>query len=314
MSLAQDHLATIRKAVGTVLRRRGFRTVSKRNWARGGDVEGWVVVGWQGDKWNTKAQAEASLSVAVWPPGTREHLEELRGTEVEPFMAANAPVLGTARQVTRDPAADTYTVVADMSDNELAVQVERAKAFAEAMVAWAETMLDARVSATLMRDNYAVAALLARDPDWPGLDSTLDRLTAAFQRDPRPIELHPVLQRWRRERGLPEVPLPDWSRYASRSNGTRPLDSPRAELIAGIGTAVEFRFADGTNRLPRAEDVPDAELIDRWRQERRRAPLPAGVLHELPEWLPYAEWLDVDATPPLTTVARKRAWPWRSNK
>ena len=159
--------------------RRGFRTVSKRNWARGGDVEGWVVVGWQGDKWNTKAQAEASLSVAVWPPGTREHLEELRGTEVEPFMAANAPVLGTARQVTRDPAADTYTVVADMSDNELAVQVERAKAFAEAMVAWAETMLDARVSATLMRDNYAVAALLARDPDWPGLDSTLDRLTAA---------------------------------------------------------------------------------------------------------------------------------------
>ncbi len=52
------------------------------------------------------------------------------------------------------------------------------------MVAWAGTTLDARVSAPSMRDNLAVAALLARHPDWPGLDPTLDRLTAAFQRDP----------------------------------------------------------------------------------------------------------------------------------
>jgi hypothetical protein len=156
-----------------------------------------------------------------------------------------------------------------------------------------------------------VAALLAGHPDWPELDPALDRLTAAFQRDPRPIELHPVLQRWRRERGLPEVPLPPWSRYASRPAGNGTLDSPRAELRAGLGTAVEFRFADGSTRLPRAEDLPDADQIRRWREEARRAPLTEGVLHELPEWLPYAGWLEAPEAP--ATVARRR-WPWRNTK
>ena len=182
MPVAQDHLATIRKAVGAVLRRHGFRTDSKRTWRRGDDVEGWVVVAWQGDRWNTKAEAEASLNVAVWPPGTREHYGELWGSEVDPFVAVNAPVLGTGGNVAGDPSADTYAVVADLADDELAEQVRRAEAFAEAMVAWAGTMLDARVSAPSMRDSDAVAALLARHPDWPELDTTLDRLTAAFQR------------------------------------------------------------------------------------------------------------------------------------
>ena len=310
--VAQDHLATIRKAVGVVLRRRGFRADAPRLWRRGDDGEGWLVADWQGDKWNTKTAAEASLSVAVWPPGTREHLSELCGRAVEPFVAANAPVLGTGRKVTGDPTADTYPVAADMTHDELAEQVRRAEAFAEVMVAWAGTMLDARVSAPSMRDGNAVAALLAAHPDWQGLDPTLDRLTAAFQRDPRPIELHPVIQRWRRERDLPEVPLPAWSRYASGPNGNGTLDSPRAELLAGIGTAVEFRFADGSTRLPRAEDLPDAALIRRWREESRRTPLPAGVLHELPEWLPYAGWLDTPVPP--ATVARRRPWPWRNTK
>jgi len=170
-------------------------------------------------------------------------------------------------------------------------------------------MLDARVSAPSMRDNLAVAALLARHPDWPGLDPTLDRLTAEFQRDPGPIELHPVIRRWRRERGLPDVPLPTWVRYASRPYGNRAHNSPRAELLAGIGTGVEFRFADGTTRLPRAEDLPDANLIRRWREDSRQAHLPAGVLQELPEWLPYAEWLT--DPPPPATVTQRRRWPWR---
>jgi hypothetical protein len=130
--VAQDHLATIRKAVGAVLRRHGFQPESKRTWHRGDDAEGWVVVAWQGDKWNTKAQAEASLSVAVWPPGTREHLAEMLGRQVEPFVAANAPVLGTGRTVAGDPTAGSYPVVADMADEEVAEQVRRAEAFAEA--------------------------------------------------------------------------------------------------------------------------------------------------------------------------------------
>ena len=225
--VAQDHLATIRKAVGAVLHRHGFRTDSPRLWRRGDDVEGWLVVAWQGDKWNTKTAAEASLSVAVWPPGTREHLGELRGREVEPFVAANAPVLGTGRKVTGDPTADTYPVAADMADDELAEQVRRAEAFAEVMVAWAVTMLDARVSAPSMRDGNAVAALLAGHPDWPGLDPTLDRLTAAFQRDPRPIELHPrdpALAPRARPPGGPPAGL-----VALR---VRPLRQPNARLAA----------------------------------------------------------------------------------
>ncbi len=179
-------------------------------------------------------------------------------------------------------------------------------------VEWASTMLDARVSAPSMPDNFAVAALLARYPDSPGLDPTLDRLTAAYQRDPRPIELQPVIRRWRRERGLPEVPLPAWSRYASRPYGNRAHDSPRSELLAGIGGKVESRFADGTTLLPRAEDLPDADQIRRWREQSRHAPLPEGVLHELPG--AYAGWLDSPMPPVATTVARRRRWPWRKTR
>ena len=133
MPVAQDHLAAIRTSAGAVLRRHGFRADSKRMWRRGDDVEGWMVVAWQGDKWNTKTQA--SLNVAVWPPGTREHLGELWGSEVEPFVAVNAPVFGTGSDVAGDPTADTYAVVADMADDELAGLVRRAEGFAGAMVA-----------------------------------------------------------------------------------------------------------------------------------------------------------------------------------
>jgi hypothetical protein len=311
--VAQDHVATIRKAAGAALRRRGFRTHDTRNWRRGDDVEGFVSVAWQGDKWNTKAQAEASLNVAVWPAGTREHVSELRGLEVEPFVAANAPLLGTGPNVTGDPSAGTYSVVADMDDDEIDEQVRRAESCVEAMAEWATPMLDARVSAPFMRDDNAVAALLARHPDWPDLDPTLDRLTAAFQRLPGPIELHPVIVRWRRERGLPEVPLPVWWRYASHLRGAGRYDSPRAELLAGIGVAVDFRFADGTRRPPRPEDLPDAEQIERWREESRRAPLPEGVLQELPEWLPYARWLEEAPAAPATPPPQRRLWRWGSD-
>ena len=58
---------------GVVLRRHGMRTDSQRTWRRGDDVMGWVVVVWEGGKWNTKADAEASLTEAVRPSGTREH-------------------------------------------------------------------------------------------------------------------------------------------------------------------------------------------------------------------------------------------------
>jgi hypothetical protein len=292
LPVAQDHLATIRKGMGAVLRRHGFRVDSKRSWRRGDDEDGYVVVAWLGDRWNTKEAAEASVHAAVWPPGTREHLTRLWGSEVEPFVAVNAPVFGAGDAVVGDPSADTFAVTATTAEGEVAELVTRAQAYAETLVAWAELMLDARASAPSMHDQHAVAALMARHPDWPGLDTVLDRLTAAFQRDPRPIELHPVIREWRRERGLPDVPLPAWSRYASRPYGNRPCDSPRAELLAGLGTGVEFRHADGTVRLPQPEDLPDAVRIARWREEARRSPLPDGVLHELPEWLPYAAWLD----------------------
>ena len=300
VTTAQDQLAAIRTAVGAVLRRQGMRTRSKGTWCRGDDADGWVLVTLRGDKWNTKADAEGSLFVAVWPPGTREHRSELAGVEVEPFVAVNAPLFAAAGTIVGDSSAGDYPVAADMTTVALTEQVSRAEGFAAAALAWADEMLDARVSAPSMRDSDALAALLARHPDWPGIDGTLDRLTAAFQRDARPIELHPVIVRWRRERGLVEVPLPAWSRYASRrvyDSGT--VDSPRAELLAGIGTEVEFRFADGTTRLPRAEDLPDAGQIERWREASRVAPLPAGVLHKLPEWLPYASWLDTPATPEI---------------
>ncbi len=312
MPVAQDHLATIRKAVAVVLRRHGLRAESKRSWCRGDDAEGWVVISWDGGKWNTKAEAEASLTAAVWPPGTREHRSELCGRDVVPFVGGDVPLLGNGEKVAGDPFACTYDVVAVMSADEVAVQVRRAEAFGEAMVAWADAVLDARVSAPLMSDGDAVAALLAQHPDWPGIDPFLDRLTAGFQRDPRPIGLGRVIDRWRRERGLPQVPLPAWSRYASGPCGSGVLGSPRAELLAGLGTAVEFQFADGTARLPTADDLPDADQIRRWRKESRRAPLPDGVLRELPEWLPYAGWLEVPEPP--ATGARRRLWPWRTSR
>ena len=67
-----------------------------------------------------------------------------------------------------------------MSEDALAEQVRRAEEFAAALLAWADEMLDLRVSASSMHDSDAIAALLARHPDWPGVDEILDRLTAAF--------------------------------------------------------------------------------------------------------------------------------------
>lgn len=308
MPLAQDHLATIRKAIGTVLRRHGFRVESKRAWVRGDDDAGWVAVAWRGDKWNTQQMAAASLDCSVWPPGTREHYSEVVGTDVPAFAAHSTPVAGDGKEIAGDPEADTFAVTAGMSDADLAASVARAEAYAEELADWADRMLDARVSAPLMRERHAVAALMARHPDSAELDPTLDRLTARFQRDPRPIELAPVIQRWRRERGLAEVPLPPWSRYASRPNANGRYRSPRDELLAGIGGAVEFRHADGTVRAPRPEDLPDEGLVARWREESRLAPVTDGVLTHLPEWLPYAAWLELPDPEPDSEPAMRRWW------
>jgi hypothetical protein len=308
--LAQDHLAAIRKAIGAELRPRGFRVRSQRTWVLGGDEAGWVVVAVMGDKWNTKQAAEASLVASVWPPGTREHHSELAGTEVTVHAWGGSPVMATGQRVGNDPGAGTFAVTAAMPADELAPLLARAQAHAATLAEWGERMLDARASAPAMRDDDAVAALLARHPGSPDLDPTLDRLTARFQRDPRPIELHGIIRRWRGERGLPAVPLPAWSRFASRPYAGGRLGSPRDELLAGIGTGVEFRFPDGTVRPPRPEDLPDAAVLARWREESRRAPAPDGVLHQLPEWLPYAGWLELAPAPePVGSAAPpRRRW------
>ncbi|PKH42731.1 hypothetical protein SAMN05192575_103162 [Nocardioides alpinus] len=314
MTLAQDHLATIRKAIGGVLRPRGFRVASKRTWILGDDGSGWVVVAWQGDKWNTQQVAEASLEAAVWPAGTREHQSEVRGTDLPAHPWGGAPVEATGERVAGDRAADRFTVSADMSPEELAAESARARSYATALTEWADRMLDARSSAPLMRGGNAVAALMARHPSSPDLDPALDRLTARFQRDPRPIELAAIIRRWRAERGLPEVPLPPWSRYASRPYAVGRLPSPREELLAGIGGGVEFHHADGTVRPPRPEDLPDVADLARWREESRRAPLPDGVLTHLPEWLPYVDWLELPQPgpgpdpEPDPLPARRRWW------
>lgn len=300
MPVAQDHLAAIRTALLPVLRRRGFRVRSKREWVRGDDAGGWVVLTWWGDKWNTKQAAEASLTAAVWPPGTREHRSELLGVDVEAW-AGDGPVsdVGPGEN-------DTYAVRAATTPQEVEALVSRALAHAERLVDWADTMLDPRVSAPLMRDDLAVASLLATHPDDPSIDDLIDRSTAAFQRDPRPIALGGVLRRWRSERGLPEVPLPEWSRYASRRYGSGSLPSPRDELLAGIGGGVEFLHADGTARRPTPEELPDVATIARWREEARLSPLPEGVLTALPEWLPYASWLE--GPEPAPETSRRRWW------
>lgn len=307
MPLAQDHLAAMRKAIGAVLRRHGFRVRSKREWTRGDDDSGWVVVAWRGDKWNTKQTAEAWLDVSVWPPGTREHHSRLLGTDVAAYAAHNSPVVGPGQEVVDRLGDGTFAVKAGASAEDLAALVARAETYADALAVWAVRMLDAEASAPLMDDRWAVAALLARHPDSPDLDPRLDLLTAEFQRDPRPIALQPIIRGWRRERGLPDVPLPDWSRH-SRPHGAV-WRSPRDELLAGVGTGVQFLHADGTVRPPRLEDLPDAGLLDRWRDERDAAPLPDGVLTYLPAWLPYAAWLDLPQ-PEETLVPARRRW-WR---
>lgn len=291
MPVAQDHLAEIRKALLPVLRRRGFRVRSKREWVRGDDASGWVVISWWGDKWNTKQTAEATLMAAVWPPGTREHRCELYGVDVEAW-AGDGPV-GPVGPSDVEAGANTFVVRATMPPGELDVVVSRAQAYAEQLVDWADTMLDPRESAPLMRDDHAVAALLVEHPDDPVIDDLLDRLTASFQRDPRPISLGAIITRWRAERGLPEAPMPPWSRYASRrTHDDGRIPSPRDALLAGIGTAVEFSYADGSSRRPEPDDLPDAAALARWREEVRDSPLPDGVLPTLPEWLPYASWLE----------------------
>ena len=309
MTLAQDHLATLRKAVGAVLRPRGFRVDSKRTWVRGDDDSGWVVVAWQGDKWNTTQVAEAALLASVWPAGTREHQSDVRGTVIAAHPWGGSPVEATAERVAGGGASDTFRVRAAVSPDELASLVARAQSYATALTDWAERMLDARVSAHLMDDRFAVAALMARHPSSPDLDPTLDRLTASFQRDPRPIGLAHVIARWRGERGLPEAPLPPWSRYSKPSPGG-PRSSPRDELLAGSGAGVEFHHADGTSRPPRPEDLPDAAQLARWREESRLAPLHDGVLTQLPAWLPYAAWLELPDPDPEPGSARRRWW-WR---
>ena len=307
MTLAQDHLATLRKAIGGVLRTQGFRVRSKREWIRGDDDGGWVLITWWGDKWNTKASAEALLTATVWPAGTREHVSEVFGSRIE-VTGGDGPVFSADRDAagTDLVGVDTFRVTATMSPEAVAALAVDAKAYAASLATWAESMLDARVSASRMRHDYAVAALLAQAPDDPRLDETLDRLTARFQRDPRPIWLGRVIVRWRRERGLVEAPLPPWSRYASRRTyDIARVPSPRDAVLAGLGTKVPFDFADGTTRLPEPEDLPDVAVLARWREEVRRSPLPDGVLLELPEWLPYVTWLDPE---PEHAPTDRRRW------
>lgn len=306
MLVAQDHLATIRKAVGAVLRRHGFRVRSKREWVRGDDKTGWVVVAWWGDKWNTKKAAEATLTATVWPAGTREHRSEVFATEIEAW-AGDGPVLSAGPPAANLAGPDTFAAKNTTSVEEVATLASAASAYAEELVQWADSMLDAHTSAPYMRDDVAVAALLVQHPGHPVIDSTLDRLTADFQRDPRPMQLASVIQRWRRQRGLAEVPMPAWSRYASRPHPSGKLPSPRDELLAGLGTGVDFQLADGASRAPRPEDLPDVATIARWREERRLAPLPDGVLSVLPEWLPYLGWLDLPEPEPTRDPRR---W-WR---
>jgi len=306
VTLAQDHLATLRKAIGAALRPRGFRVGSKRTWIRGDDESGWVAVAWQGDRWNSKQTAEASLLASVWPAGTREHESEVRGTDMPAHPWGGSPVEATSERVAGDGATGQFVVSAGMTPEEVDLLVQRAHSYATALAGWADRMLDARTSAPLMDDRFAVSALLARHPDSSDLDPALDRLTADFQRDPRPIELAAIIRRWRAERGLPEVPLPPWSRYASRPYAGGRMRSPRDELLAGIGGGVEFRHADGTVRPPRPEDLPDADDLARWREESLLVPLPDGVLTHLPAWLPYAEWLAIPE--PGSEPSRRRWW------
>ena len=133
MPAAQSHLAALRKSVGGVLRTHGFEVRSEREWVRGDDDSGWVVITWWADKWNTQQSAEASLTATVWPAGTREHLSEVFGGPIE-VTGGDGPLVSAARVA--------------------AMEVD-ARAYAESLVHWAGSMLDARRSAPRMRHDHA---------------------------------------------------------------------------------------------------------------------------------------------------------------
>lgn len=292
MPTALDHLKALRKEVTATVRPLGYRVASGGQWRRGDDESGWTFLTWRGDRRNTKAEAGVSLWAAVWPAGTREHLSRLRGHHVDAAAAADAPLIGTARDVVGDAAAGNFDVRADEDPATLADLGARAVDVARRLAAWAETMVDPRVSAPSMREDMAVASLLVCDPESAEIDLLLDQLTAGFQRAPRPFALRPFIEEWRAGRGLAPVPLPQWFRPMASRPPHPAVRSPRDEFLAGIGTAVDFQYADGTTRKPCAEDLPDEQTLVRWREERRASPVPDGVLSTLPEWLPYADWLD----------------------
>lgn len=271
-----------------MLRAHGYRVANKRTWSQGDAEFGWSLVWWEGDKWNTKQEAEASLNVAVWPTGTAEHHAAWSGSDTAPYAAWNSPVGGDADVITGVRAQGTYAVTADMTAGALAEEVARAEAFTDVLARWAATQLDARASAPLMRrQGYAVAALLAREPVPAEVDAEIDWITARFQRDPRPLALGPIIASWRAERGLSSVPLPEWSRWQDRVGSVR---APRNLLDDGVGRKVTH--VSGASRVLRPEDLPDEPTLDRWRAEREAKPEGDGVLDALPPWLPFIGWLE----------------------
>lgn len=316
---ALAHLDTIvREHVAPAVRAAGGKGGARGPWRFGDATDGWVVLAVQRNRWNTAAEAGLWINEAVWPPGTFEWLrgqahESQRGS-LRPFAAGDAPLNSRPAEVLGpdvDPNAHSVELREDATPEEVAAAGQRLAAYATAALSWSRAMRDPERFAERALETgeltYAVVSLRAACPRSPLLAPALDARTAAFQRDPRPVELGPTLRSWRAEAGLVDVELPAFWHTLMRRGPYRQYSSPRAMLDAGIGSGAEIHFADGTYRLPVRSDVPGEDTVRRWAEDRRANPVGEGVVEDPPEWLVWETWLDaVDDTHDSGPAARRQ--------
>lgn len=293
MATAQELFSEARsRYLRPALSELGFKVNSKTRWLRGSPSEGWIVVEVGGNRHNTAETGDWSVSVWAWPRGTWEWASAryqwssaVPDSSLPPLYAAFERVVsGDARE-----RADTVTIVRDMSDSAVGLAAQKLVEFTRLAVAWVEGVL-----ASDGADEYTDAAHVLGSAEvtgnWtPSRIELLDELTARAQRGAwRPG--WDLLAQWREVVGLEEVQFPAWHHQLMHLDG--PIDrypSPRDAFAHGHGSALAIQYPDGSSRAAVSEDFPDAKQLHRWRQAANT--VPEHPVAQLPEWLPWSEWV-----------------------
>jgi hypothetical protein len=253
------------RRLAPVLRAERLRREGRRTWWQGEADAGWVLLDVQGSKFNTREQVELTVNTTVWPPGTWEVRGLVLGEAIEgrPFAAANAPFYARPQEVRPDRwQVDRWWQLGREADVS-ALGDELVGFVRDDALPWARARLDPAIAVEHLLDRpdatwrlvFSIAVLRRAGADVERVRDLVERLTAVWARDPRPIRLRPHLIAWRTDLGLPEVHLPEVWSPSMQPHLVERFGSPEAARAAGIG--IHVYHWDGRSW----EDRPDPATL-----------------------------------------------------